>query len=274
MGPPAQYRFQLAHPSEQVRAGDRRPVDSLDARRSRSDRKRLLIPVSVEEGIARDLHVGIRGSSRSGTSRGARVASVVASLRKVDWRQVRPTSSCSFLRIPGGGAVHAPPATWVRNPGGIPPGCSELVRPSPTSVIDLTLILETLDGVLTGSVFVIRFMALFTVATGLIVLAGAVMSGRWQRIQEGILLQHPRRNPGHRSEAFWSRSSPRSGCSPASCLNPSPSPPPGPRPIRLRFPDYVLAWRAIIVAVPSVTGSPPSDSSPTGGVATHPPLRF
>lgn len=57
------------------------------------------------------------------------------------------------------------------------------------SVIDLTLVLRTLDDILSRVGLVVRFMALFTVATGLIVLVGAVLTGRWQRVQEGILLR-------------------------------------------------------------------------------------
>src|SRR5262249_9795110 len=37
--------------------------------------------------------------------------------------------------------------------------------------------------------FVIEFMALFTVITGVIVLVGAVMTGRFQRIRETVLLR-------------------------------------------------------------------------------------
>ena len=43
------------------------------------------------------------------------------------------------------------------------------------SAIDLALILQTLDSVFSKIQFVVQFMALFTVATGVIVLAGAVM---------------------------------------------------------------------------------------------------
>jgi len=37
--------------------------------------------------------------------------------------------------------------------------------------------------------FVVRFMALFTVATGLLVVVSALLSGRYQRIQESVLLR-------------------------------------------------------------------------------------
>ena len=57
------------------------------------------------------------------------------------------------------------------------------------SAIDLALILQTLDSVFSKIQFVVQFMALFTVATGVIVLAGAVMSGRFQRLRETVLLR-------------------------------------------------------------------------------------
>ncbi|HYV29646.1 MAG TPA: FtsX-like permease family protein, partial [Candidatus Binatia bacterium] len=57
------------------------------------------------------------------------------------------------------------------------------------SIIDLTLILQTLDSILGKIAFVIRFMAMFTVLTGLLVLAGALLTGRYQRVQESVLLR-------------------------------------------------------------------------------------
>jgi putative ABC transport system permease protein len=49
--------------------------------------------------------------------------------------------------------------------------------------------MQTIDGILSKVSFVIEFMALFTVATGIIVLAGSVMTGRYQRIRETVLLR-------------------------------------------------------------------------------------
>jgi len=57
------------------------------------------------------------------------------------------------------------------------------------SVIDLSLVLQTVDGILHKIAFVIRFMALFTVGTGLIVLVGSILAGRYQRLQESVLLR-------------------------------------------------------------------------------------
>jgi putative ABC transport system permease protein len=57
------------------------------------------------------------------------------------------------------------------------------------SAIDLALVLQTVDGIFTKVAFVIQFMAMFTVVTGIIVLAGAVLTGRFQRVRESVLLR-------------------------------------------------------------------------------------
>src|SRR5690606_5198137 len=65
-----------------------------------------------------------------------------------------------------------------------------IVRQFPNvSIIDLALVLDTIDAILSKIGFVIRFMALFTVGTGIIVLIASVLTGRFQRVQEGILLR-------------------------------------------------------------------------------------
>jgi len=65
-----------------------------------------------------------------------------------------------------------------------------LVRSFPNvSIIDLALVLSTLDGFLSKISFVIRFMAFFSIFTGLIVLTSAVITSRYQRVQESVLLR-------------------------------------------------------------------------------------
>jgi putative ABC transport system permease protein len=53
----------------------------------------------------------------------------------------------------------------------------------------LTLILETVDAIVGKVSFVIRFMALFTVLTGILVMAGALVGSHFQRVRECILLR-------------------------------------------------------------------------------------
>ncbi|MGH7829806.1 MAG: FtsX-like permease family protein, partial [Candidatus Binatia bacterium] len=57
------------------------------------------------------------------------------------------------------------------------------------SIIDLALVLSTLDSILGRVSDAIRFVALFTILTGFAVLAGAVLSSRAQRIRESILMR-------------------------------------------------------------------------------------
>jgi putative ABC transport system permease protein len=57
------------------------------------------------------------------------------------------------------------------------------------SAIDLAVIMQTIDGVYSKASFVVEFLALFTVVTGGIVLAGAVLIGRSQRVRESVLLR-------------------------------------------------------------------------------------
>jgi putative ABC transport system permease protein len=57
------------------------------------------------------------------------------------------------------------------------------------SVIDLTLVLNTLDSILGRVSDAIRVVALFTILTGCAVLTSAVLSSRSQRVKESILLR-------------------------------------------------------------------------------------
>ena len=66
----------------------------------------------------------------------------------------------------------------------------EVVKNYPNvSVIDVGLILNTLDNILSKISFVIRFMALFSILTGLLVLVSSVILSKFQRIKESVLLR-------------------------------------------------------------------------------------
>ena len=57
------------------------------------------------------------------------------------------------------------------------------------TAIELSMVMRTIDGIFSTVAIVIEFMAGFTVLTGIIVLAGAVSTGRFQRIRETVLLR-------------------------------------------------------------------------------------
>lgn len=149
-----------------------------------------VVPISVEDGIAKELQIGL-GDEVTWDVQGVPLKTRVASLREVDWRRVQPNFFVVFPR----GALEEAPAmhvlvTRVASAGESARLQREVVGRFPTvSAIDLTLILQTLDSVLAKISFVVRFMAMFTVLTGLLVLVGSLVTGRFQRVQESILLR-------------------------------------------------------------------------------------
>jgi putative ABC transport system permease protein len=149
-----------------------------------------VVPVSLEVGIARDLRVDV-GDELEFDVQGLPMRARVASLREVEWRRLEP----NFFIVFPAGVLEAAPKFFVAATRAEMPADSAriqraVVRELPNvSAIDLALVLETLDRIFSRVQFVIQFMALFTVVTGVIVLAGAVLSGRFQRLREVVLLR-------------------------------------------------------------------------------------
>jgi putative ABC transport system permease protein len=148
------------------------------------------VPISVEEGLARDLQLHL-GDEIDWDVQGLPVRTRVGSLRAVEWRRLEP----NFFVVFPEGVLEAAPKTFIAAVHVASPAESGSVQravvdafPNVTA-IDLALVAETLDGIFSKVAFAVQFMALFTVATGLIVLAGAILAGRHQRIRETVLLR-------------------------------------------------------------------------------------
>ncbi|MFA6286364.1 MAG: FtsX-like permease family protein [Opitutaceae bacterium] len=147
-------------------------------------------PVSIEEGLAKDMRLKL-GDELEFDVQGVPVKTRVASLRSVEWRRMAPNF---FIVFPEGVLESAPKFFVV---AGRAAGSEESARVqqavvrefSNVSVLDLALVLKTLDTIFSKAELVIRFMAWFTVATGVVVLVGAVTTGRFQRIRETVLLR-------------------------------------------------------------------------------------
>jgi putative ABC transport system permease protein len=149
-----------------------------------------VVPVSVEENLARDLQVAL-GDEIVFDVQGVPVKARVDSLRQVDWRRMQANF---FLVFPEGALEAAPKfhimALRVADAAQSARVQQAVVRDHPNvSAIDLALIIQTIDGVYAKASFVVEFLALFTVVTGGIVLAGAVLIGRAQRVRESVLLR-------------------------------------------------------------------------------------
>lgn len=146
--------------------------------------------ISMEEQYAKRINVKL-GDSLVFNVQGALVPTVVGSMRKVDWQRVQTNFRVVF---PPGVLELAPQfhvlITRVPSPEVSAQFQQAVVRQYPNiSIIDLHLILKVLDDVLSQIGFVIRFMAGFSIVTGLIVLIASVLISKYQRMQESVLLR-------------------------------------------------------------------------------------
>ena len=148
------------------------------------------IPISLEEDIAKDLGVSL-GDSITIDVQGVLMETRVGSIRKVDWQRVQPNF---FIVFPDGPLNEAPQffvlVSRTENRQASAAVQRSIVENYPNvSAVDLELILTTAKSILDKAAFVIRFMALFSIGTGLIVLAGSVIVSKFERIRENVLLR-------------------------------------------------------------------------------------
>jgi putative ABC transport system permease protein len=148
------------------------------------------VPLSLEDDIAKDLRVTI-GDEIVLDVQGVPVRARVASLRKIDWSRFNLNF---FMIFPTGVLENAPSFDVVttRIPGGHSSGELQrvLVHQFPNvSAIDLTLILDTVRGILEKIARVISILAGFSILAGLPILVGTLLNGRDQRLRESVLLR-------------------------------------------------------------------------------------
>lgn len=148
------------------------------------------VAISMEESLARDMQLKL-GDEVVWDVQGLKVSSRVGSIRAVEWRRLEP----NFFVVFPEGVLEGAPKSYVAAVRAASPEQSAAVQRAVVdaygnvTAIDLALVVETLDGIFSKVAFAIEFMALFTVATGLIVLAGSILTGRHQRIRETVLLR-------------------------------------------------------------------------------------
>jgi putative ABC transport system permease protein len=148
------------------------------------------IPISLEKGIAENLAVGL-GDELEFELQGVSLPTQVASIREVDWQRIQPNF---FAVFPEGVLEAAPQFYAVVTRTDSTEVSADLQRavverfPN-VSMIDLTLVLNTLDSILGRVGSAIRFVAMFTILTGVAVLISAVLSSRSQRLKESILMK-------------------------------------------------------------------------------------
>lgn len=149
-----------------------------------------VVPVSLEEGIAGDMGVGL-GDEILLDVQGLEMAVRVTSLRQVDWSGFQLNF---FMVFPPGVLEAAPGFTVVttRTPTAEVSGKfqGELAREfANVSAIDLTTILATAREILERISMVVKVLAGFVLLAGLPILVGILLNGRDVRQREGVLLR-------------------------------------------------------------------------------------
>jgi putative ABC transport system permease protein len=146
--------------------------------------------ISVERDLAAELGVGV-GDEIVWDVQGVPVTTTVGSLREVEWARFEP----NFFVVFAGGALEKAPQSYVT--------LTRIVDPAErgrfqrrlaerfgnVSTLDLSMLQEALERLVQRVVLAIRFMALFSLGVGVVVLIGALATSRFQRVREGALLR-------------------------------------------------------------------------------------
>jgi putative ABC transport system permease protein len=146
--------------------------------------------VTISEGMHEVLRVAV-GDSLVFDLQGVPIKVKISGIRKVDW----PKDPPNFIFVfPSGVLENAPQifvaATRVDEPVQASRFQQALVIAFPNvSLIDLRLILSTVAELFAKIGLVIRFLALFSIITGLVVLASAVINSKFIRMKENVLLR-------------------------------------------------------------------------------------
>ena len=146
--------------------------------------------ISVEQELANDLLVKV-GDEITWEIQGAEVLTRVANLRTVEWRRFEP----NFFVVFQAGALERSPQMLIT----LARADSAMVRgrvqrqvaerfPNVT-ILDLSQIRAALEGILDRGALIVRFLALFSLATGAVVLVGSVSASRLARVREAVLLK-------------------------------------------------------------------------------------
>ncbi len=172
------YRDSLHHSEKLVKG---------ELHRLRSGRDSVWVTIS--QGMEENLDVTI-GDSLVFDVQGVPITARISGIREVEW----PKDPPNFIFVFPPGVLELAPQTFVTSTriddATAPAFQLALVQQFPNvSLIDLRLILDTVNELFDKLGLVVRFLALFCVITGLVVLAGAVANSRFVRMKENVLLR-------------------------------------------------------------------------------------
>ncbi len=181
------YRDSLIESEELARGALSSQPEMSDSAKNLFDNN---IMVSIEDGYAQRNRIRL-GDTIVWNVQGVPIETILGSTREIDWERVQT----NFLALFPTGVLEPAPQfhvliTRVKDAEEGALFQREVVQKYPNvSVIDVGLILNTLDDILSKISFVIRFMALFSILTGLLVLISSVILSKFQRVRESVLLR-------------------------------------------------------------------------------------
>ena len=145
--------------------------------------------VSIEEDAAGVLGVGV-GSRLTFDVQGVPIEAEVSSVRRVDWQSL----TLNFFVIFSPGALDGAPTTYVGT-ARVPADRETAVQDAVVSAfpnvtaVPVRDVLERVAGVLDQLALAIRSVAVFSIASGLAVMLGALAASRYQRLYESVILR-------------------------------------------------------------------------------------
>lgn len=146
--------------------------------------------VTISKDMAENLGVSI-GDSLVFDVQGVPLRARISGVRYVDW----PKDPPNFIFVfPSGVLENAPQvfvtATRIDDQHQANLFQQQLITDFPNvSLIDLRLVLGTINELFDKLGLVVRFLALFSIISGMVVLAGAVINSKFARIKENVLLR-------------------------------------------------------------------------------------
>ena len=152
--------------------------------------KRDSIYVTISDGMHETLRLDI-GDSLVFNVQGVEMKARISGIRDVEW----PKDPPNFIFVFPKGVLEKAPqifvaTTRVNDPLVASRFQQALVTDFPNvSLIDLRLVLSTVNTLFEKIGLVVRFLALFSIVTGLVVLAGAVINSKFVRMKENVLLR-------------------------------------------------------------------------------------
>ena len=175
------YRDSVA-PSEKLVAGQWWTSDGPDADG--------VYEISLEQSLAEELGVSV-GDTITWDVQGVRIRTRITSLREVEWTRFEP----NFFVVFQPAALREAPQSYVMltrvndDASRARVQRDAVLRFPNVSTIDLTLIENAVGKILDRVSLAVRFMALFSVVTGVLVLVSAIAASRRQRVRESVLLK-------------------------------------------------------------------------------------